>query len=306
MDWIEVQKTCLLTLEWVVRLGVIFGVLSWLMPCNRGMFWWKSWRGTAADLFYLFATPVVVPLIVRGTQNLLLAAGLVLLLNGNPGFDAVRGLPIWQQCILILLIQDVMLYWIHRGFHRRLGWRFHAIHHSPTTLDWPSAARFHIVNYVLSFLLVDAVVLLLGFQTKALMWLIIPNIYYSSMVHANLNWTFGPLRFVFASPVFHRWHHVAEGEGSNKNFASTFAFLDLLFGTFHLPAGEVPQNFGNGEHDFPEDFWGQLIYPFWRRNATADPTNWTQDGLAIRPTNSKRRFHPKKLRDFSRLVFVTY
>ena len=88
---------------------------------------------------------------------------------------------------------------------------------------------------------------------------------YSAMVHANLNWTFGPLRYVFASPVFHRWHHVAEGEGINKNFASTFPILDLIFGTFYMPAGQLPANFGNGEDAFPEGFWGQLIYPFRRK-----------------------------------------
>jgi sterol desaturase/sphingolipid hydroxylase (fatty acid hydroxylase superfamily) len=33
------------------------------------------------------------------------------------------------------------------------------------------------------------------------------NIITSCLVHANLNWTFGPLRYVLVSPVFHRWHH---------------------------------------------------------------------------------------------------
>jgi hypothetical protein len=82
------------------------------------------------------------------------------------------------------------------------------------------------------------------------------------VVHANLNWTFGPLRFVFASPVFHRWHHTTLEEGLNKNFAPTFPFLDLVFGTFYMPPGKLPEQFGNGESDFPEDFWGQFCYPF--------------------------------------------
>jgi hypothetical protein len=82
------------------------------------------------------------------------------------------------------------------------------------------------------------------------------------MVHANLNWTFGPLRYFFASPVFHRWHHTMLEEGRDKNFASTFPLLDVLFDTFYMPAGKLPEEFGTGAPDFPEHFWGQMIHPF--------------------------------------------
>ena len=40
------------------------------------------------------------------------------------------------------------------------------------------------------------------------------NIFHSAFVHANLNWTFGPLRYVISSPVFHRWHHSRERDGA--------------------------------------------------------------------------------------------
>lgn len=30
---------------------------------------------------------------------------------------------------------------------------------------------------------------------------------YAIFIHARLNWDFGPLRYVIATPVFHRWHH---------------------------------------------------------------------------------------------------
>jgi sterol desaturase/sphingolipid hydroxylase (fatty acid hydroxylase superfamily) len=193
----------------------------------------------------------------------LLAAGIALLFDGqSPGFTLIRDLPLWVQCIAILLFQDVMLYWLHRAFHTPPAWRFHAIHHSPTVLDWMSASRNHLLNSLCTFMLADVVVQLLGFSVTAILILAPINIIYSSMVHANLNWTFGPLRYVFASPVFHRWHHTLEEEGLDKNFAPTFPFLDLLFGTFHMPPGKLPAHFGNGEPDFPDDFWGQWMHPF--------------------------------------------
>jgi sterol desaturase/sphingolipid hydroxylase (fatty acid hydroxylase superfamily) len=263
MEWIvDVGDTWLNTLEWLAGLSVGFGILAWLMPCNRGMHWWKDPRGAATDLIYWF----IVPLFLRLGRIVLLWAGIQLFFGGVERRPLpVGGWPLWLQCLAILLIQDVLLYVIHRFFHTRLAWKFHAVHHSPAVLDWMSAARFHPLNNLLAFILADVVVLLMGFSPEALILLMPFNLVYSAMTHANLNWTFGPLRYVFASPVFHRWHHTTEKEGLNKNFASTFPFLDLLFGTYYLPADRLPEQFGNGEDDFPEDFWGQLLHPFVKR-----------------------------------------
>jgi len=240
------------------------------------MFWHTDLRAAATDLLYWF----VNPLFVRWCRTGLLAGGIALLFGGqSPGFVLIRDLPLWAQCVAILLLQDAMLYWLHRGFHTPPAWRFHAIHHSPTILDWMSASRNHLVNNLLTFVLADVVVQLLGFSVAALVILAPINIIYSSMVHANLNWTFGPLRYVFASPVFHRWHHTLEVEGLNKNFAPTFPLLDLLFGTFYMPVGKRPFHFGNGEADFPDDFWGQLIHPVWpeTKQLTAENAETAED-----------------------------
>jgi sterol desaturase/sphingolipid hydroxylase (fatty acid hydroxylase superfamily) len=258
MDWIiAIEESCLETLAWVLGMAVGFGVLACFMPCNRGMYWWKDWRGAGTDLLYRF----IVPIFGRVSQALLLTAAIAL--AGGPAcFAQIAQLPLWLQALAILLLQDVWLYWMHRLFHTRLAWRFHAVHHSPKMLDWIAASRFHLVNVFMSGVLADVVVLLLGFSPAALIALAPFNILYSSLVHANLNWTFGPLRYVLASPVFHRWHHTLEEEAMGKNFASTFPWLDVLFGTFYMPPDKLPQHFGNGEEDFPEDFWGQLLYPF--------------------------------------------
>lgn len=273
MHWIAtIGEAWLGTLGWLTGLALAFALLGKLMPCNPGMYWWKDLRAFLTDILYWF----VVPLFMRAGRVVLLVVAATLLFGGQrPHFWAVGQWPLWVQCAAILLFQDVLLYWIHRLFHHRFVWKFHAIHHSPEVLDWMAAQRFHPVNYLLEFVLADVVVLVLGFSPAALLALAPINVIYSTMVHANLNWTFGPLRYVFASPVFHRWHHTLEEQGLDKNFASTFPFLDLLFGTFHMPAGELPQVFGTGDADFPEGFWGQLFHPF-RRNAGAPA--WSRRG----------------------------
>ncbi|HZY90358.1 MAG TPA: sterol desaturase family protein, partial [Gemmataceae bacterium] len=265
MDWItSISGFWLTTLAWVAGLAVAFGLLARLTPCNPGMYWWKDLRAALTDSLYWF----VVPLFLRFGRTVMLIAGVVLVFGGKePECLPVKDMPLWQQCLAVLLIQDVILYWIHRVFHTRLAWDFHAVHHSPKVLDWMSFQRFHPVNYLLEFVLADVAVLLLGFSPAALVALAPFNTVYSAMVHANLNWTFGPLRYVLASPVFHRWHHTTQEAGLDKNFASTFPFLDLLCGTFHMPPGELPEQFGNGEHDFPQHFWGQLLHPFRQMRA---------------------------------------
>jgi sterol desaturase/sphingolipid hydroxylase (fatty acid hydroxylase superfamily) len=279
MDWLRaIGESWLTTLAWVAGLAVVFGILGRRTPCNPGMFWWKDRRAAVTDFLYWF----VVPLFLRIGRTVMLAAGLVLVFGGKePNVLPVRQLPLWLQCPAILLLQDVLLYWLHRAFHTRAAWKFHAVHHSPKVLDWTATQRTHPVNYLLEFALADVVVLLLGFAPAALVVLAPFNIVFSALVHANLNWTFGPFRYLLASPVFHRWHHTTEAEGLDKNFASTFPFLDLLFGTFSMPAGRLPDTFGNGEPDYPESFWGQFLDPFRNRGRVLALTGGTLAVLGL-------------------------
>ena len=169
----------------------------------------------------------------------------------------------WLQAALFLAAADFMMYWLHRMFHGGGFWKYHAIHHSSEDVDWISAARFHPVNLLLGTIGVDVVLLTAGISPNVMLWLGPFNIFHSAFVHANLNWTLGPFRYVIATPVFHRWHHTAPAEGGNSNFAGTFPLWDILFGTFRMPAGRLPDNYGiDGQSSFPTEIAGQLAYPF--------------------------------------------
>jgi sterol desaturase/sphingolipid hydroxylase (fatty acid hydroxylase superfamily) len=239
--------------------AVVFLVLTKWTPCNPGQNWWQDPRAALTDLIYWLVLPLITQLGRLGF--LVLGTWLLYDSTTEPNF-LLRSLPIALQCLLILLIQDVLMYWLHRGFHTRFAWKFHAVHHSPEVLDWTATTRFHPVNILAEFALVDAIILLMGFSPMALVILGPINLIYSVMVHANLNWTFGPFRHVLASPVFHRWHHTSETEGRDCNFAPTFPFLDHLWGTFAMPEAKRPTRYGINEPDFPQGYLGQLLYPF--------------------------------------------
>jgi sterol desaturase/sphingolipid hydroxylase (fatty acid hydroxylase superfamily) len=247
-------------------LGTVFAVLSYFWACNPGRPWWRK-RELVTDLAYWF----IIPLFARYLRIGLLVLGAAWLFGINTpeglvafyddGHGPLAQLPLWLQAAIFLIASDVMMYWLHRGFHRPTMWRYHAVHHSSQDLDWISAARFHPVNIFLGGVLTDVVLLLAGISPNVLVFLGPFTIAHSAFVHANLNWTLGPFKYVLAGPVFHRWHHTAAERGGEKNFASTFPVLDLMFGTFHMPKDQVPDAYGVAD-PMPPSFGGQMIYPF--------------------------------------------
>ena len=96
------------------------------------------------------------------------------------------------------------------------------------------------VNLALGTVAVDVAALLAGVSPDIFLFIGPFNIITSCMVHANLDWTFGPFARIFVSPVFHRWHHAMEVR--DVNFASTFSLWDWMFGTYHMPQGVMPQS----------------------------------------------------------------
>ncbi|MDX1974416.1 MAG: sterol desaturase family protein [Rickettsiales bacterium] len=245
---------------------ILFGVLERATPCNPGQRFWR--KGWFVDLCYAF----LIPLVNRVMMIALLIVGGFFVFYGNSpheideylqhGYGPLSELPVWAQSAIIVLVSDVMLYWIHRIFHTRRWWRFHAIHHSPEELNWLSTYRFHFINTWCAFVLVDATMILAGFSPAAVTLMATVNGLYSAMVHANLNWTFGKFGCLFASPVFHRWHHTSQEEGMDKNFAPTFPLLDIIFGTYYMPEGRMPEHFGVHGSKVPENFVDQQFWPF--------------------------------------------
>ena len=74
----------------------------------------------------------------------------------------------------------------------------------------------------------------------------------ATWIHANLRGRWGPLERLLATPRFHHWHHAAEPEARDKNFAVHLPVIDRLFGTLHLPAGRWPERYGIDGSPVPE------------------------------------------------------
>jgi sterol desaturase/sphingolipid hydroxylase (fatty acid hydroxylase superfamily) len=231
-------------------------------------------RGWVTDLVYWVATPLVTKQLIRYALILPLAVLIVakvasvedLRLRTYDGFGPLAKQPLWLQAVEIYVLVDFIGYWTHRLFHRGRWWPFHAVHHSSEDLDWLSSVRVHPVNDLVNKLAQAAPLILLGFNPWVTLSAAPFFTLYAIFLHANVNWDFGPLRGVIATPVFHRWHHSKDEEAWDKNFAGLLPVWDRIFGTYYMPRGRYPENFG--VHDpIPRSVLGQLWVPFvWRRH----------------------------------------
>jgi sterol desaturase/sphingolipid hydroxylase (fatty acid hydroxylase superfamily) len=250
-----------------IALGIVFGALTHWSACNRGRPWWRK-QEIATDICYWFLIPLLsrfvrIGLMVAGAVYLYNIQGTEALINFyDDGFGPLAVMPLWAQALFFVVVSDFLTYWIHRAFHGPHGWKYHAVHHSSKELDWISAARFHPLNIFLGTVLVDVGLLLAGISPNAMLIVGPFTTASSAFVHANLNWTLGPFKYVIAGPVFHRWHHTTADRGGCKNFASTFPIWDLLFGTYYMPENVLPDAYGVDDTSFPESIGAQMLYPF--------------------------------------------
>jgi sterol desaturase/sphingolipid hydroxylase (fatty acid hydroxylase superfamily) len=239
-------------------IGLVVGGLERLRPANPAQRFLRS--GFVTDLVYwlspyfLYGPLAPKPLAVG-------AAAIAKALTGSAvvGFAAVSRQPFWAQAVEAFLLADFLSYWAHRALHGRAFWAFHAIHHSAVEVDWLTTIRNHPVNVVVQRLMLTTPLLLLGFPVATILAIAPVSAVYNILVHANVDWRFGPLSRLLVSPALHRWHHALETQGCNTNYGEALAIWDVMFGTFYFPEG-VPQRLGLDDGP-PQDVIGQTLWP---------------------------------------------
>jgi sterol desaturase/sphingolipid hydroxylase (fatty acid hydroxylase superfamily) len=245
----------------------VFGILERLWPSIPDQP--RLRRGFGVDVLYWFVTPMVSQILAVIAAAIILVPFYLLLgrsLSLNSilaGYGPAAQLPIWIQGLVIIVIGDFLGYWTHRLNHTHpVLWNFHAVHHSAEIVDWLTAVRIHPLNDVFSKGIKVIIIMLLGFSPIAadLYTPILSS--YVALIHANVPWAYGPFRYVIASPAFHRWHHEMDQKAWGKNYAGLFPIYDLIFGTFYLPRGQQPREFGLYGETMTDNFIGQMLYPF--------------------------------------------
>lgn len=192
---------------------------------------------------------------------LALAAIVVLRRWIDPGFqDWISSLPLLAQFAIAVLVVDLVSYGMHRAFHEiPWMWRFHAVHHSITEMDWLASARLHPLNQAFDRAAIAVPLVLFGFSRATFGAYLVFTAFMALFIHANVRLTFGPLRWLIATPEFHHWHHGDEPAAVNTNFSAQFPWVDALFGTLRLPH-RWPVAYGIRE-PMPDSWARQMAWP---------------------------------------------
>ena len=180
--------------------------------------------------------------------------------------DQVAKLPWLVQFFLAVLVADLAQYWIHRAMHMiRPLWRVHAIHHSSRALDWIAGSRAHLIEDVMVRGGILIPMMLIFPPGMLVAYLFFVNIH-ATWAHCNFGPTARWLEPYLVQPRYHHWHHTAQAEAIDRNFAIHFPWIDKIFGTYYLPKDDSwPHTYGLHNEKLPPGFWGQFFYPLWRR-----------------------------------------
>lgn len=174
--------------------------------------------------------------------------------------QTIQSFPLLLQVILIILCADFVLYWEHRTFHEvKPLWPIHAVHHSVENLDWLAGSRGHFVQVFSERAMVMVPLYLLGADKTALDIYVAFAALQAILIHCNLKFSFGFLKYIFVTPQFHHWHHSSEKPAIDTNYSAHTVLFDRLFNTYHMPKALWPADYGTTIR-LPRTFIGQLFY----------------------------------------------
>jgi sterol desaturase/sphingolipid hydroxylase (fatty acid hydroxylase superfamily) len=280
-----------------IALGLLACLALYIFYGKKNELSWHAVQNTAATL-------------LLGGANMLVA--LVFLDDVNrwaqSSYDALNiptlnpaiwdNLPLWLICVVGIAAKDFVDYWNHRLMHTRWGWPTHAAHHSDTHVNAFTAHRVHFLE---ALLMTCSYILLLTWMQipQALPFVIIFYTLHAKYVHMNLDYTHGPLKYLIASPVYHRWHHADVAEAHGKNLANVMPIYDVLFGTY-LEPGRCDAPMGalrSGVEDknpiaifvYPFRQWARMIGRRLHRHLGAERALSTRPHSAGSTTASTRR-----------------
>ena len=196
------------------------------------------------------------------------------------------GLPTWHldqvwpgvtdqavvSFVIYLVFFDFVHYWMHRAQHQSARWwALHALHHAQRQMTMWSDNRNHLLDDVITSLVLAAVAMLVGVGPGQFVALVAVSQLSENFQHANVRLWFGRLgERLWVSPRFHRRHHSigigheSELEGRKVlggcNFGVLLPWWDMLFGTadFQLryDATGVRDQVEQGR-DYGQGLWAQ-------------------------------------------------
>jgi sterol desaturase/sphingolipid hydroxylase (fatty acid hydroxylase superfamily) len=145
----------------------------------------------------------------------------------------------WWTVVAMMVAQDFLYYWSHRGHHViRILWACHVVHHSSRRFNLSTALRQPWTSLTVWPFYLPMIAC--GVSPAALAFCSSANLVYQFWVHTERVGTLPrPLEFLLNTPSHHRVHHASQGGYLDRNFGGILIVWDRLFGSF-VPETERP------------------------------------------------------------------
>jgi len=220
---------------------LILGVVAVVLVCERV---WPAERrrafarGHVHDAYwFVLHLAAVVPLMT------LLGVAFGHLLGGLDrwiGLSWTASWPRWSIFALTLGLMDGCNWVAHWAEHRFAPlWRMHAVHHTQEELSVLTSFRAHPLSHWAGFLLATLPVIVLLDGRALAPEFITVYISLSTLSHANVPWSFGPLGKILVSPAYHRLHHSLDGP-PGVNLGVVLTIWDVLARRARFPESGAP------------------------------------------------------------------
>jgi len=295
IDWLGASVLVLVVLEFIAGAGITYlrtdvglekrslrGFVAYCLP--REIVLHPSAR---LDYALVVVQKIVNPLVLWPFLALASFAGHAAMGFAGRFFGPLPGLEHWAWGLLctvfaVLIVADFWTFWLHRLQHRVWWlWEFHKVHHSAEVLALGVTGRRHHPIDEVAFKVIAGTVFP-GFVFGAFACVAGANIAEVTilgidlmmiakiMTFYKLRESHIPMRFspmverIIVSPAQHQVHHSIEPRHYDKNFASIFAFWDVLYGSW-VPSGEkAPSAYGlaGGESAEYRSLWRLYTRPF--------------------------------------------
>jgi sterol desaturase/sphingolipid hydroxylase (fatty acid hydroxylase superfamily) len=183
----------------------------------------------------------------------------------------VQNLPAWSQLLIMFIIADFIQWNVHRQLHKRPWlWEFHKVHHSVKEMGFAAQFRFHFMESIFYKTVQYVPLAMIGFGIQEFFVVHMFSVFVGHLNHANVGWSYGIIGYIFNNPKMHIWHHSKElpkEHPHGMNFGLTLSIWDYLFKTAYVPKDGRDIELGfHDDENFPEDFGGQMVYPFKRKH----------------------------------------
>lgn len=253
---------------WLLMLSLGIWLLEIIIPWrkNQSVFRQDFWM----DGFYMFFNFFLFSLIAyNAISNIAVEAFSDFLgLFGVKNLVAieVQDLPKWVQLLILFVVADFIHWNIHRMLHRYSWmWEFHKVHHSVKEMGFAAHLRFHWMESIFYKTAQYIPLAMIGFGLKDFFIVHIFATAIGHLNHSNLNFSYGPLKYILNNPKMHIWHHAKELPAGTYgvNYGISLSVWDYVFGTSYIPADgrDIMLGFEDDEH-FPKELKNQLIHPW--------------------------------------------